>query len=73
LPLPDFAVAPVPLVPLGCELNIVLLAPGFAGLGVPLLRGGTMFAFPAEPWFAGFLLIPKAIVFSPVILLASFL
>jgi hypothetical protein len=63
----------VPLVPAGFALYIVLLAPGLAGLGVPLLRGGTMFAFPAEPWFAGFLLIPKAIVVSPFILLASFL
>jgi hypothetical protein len=76
-PLPGFAtlatLVPVPLVPAGLFENRILLAPGFAPFGVPLVLTGCTFAFPAEPWFAGFFPDPKAIVVSPFILLASFL
>ena len=68
-----FEPLPEPLVPAGLLENRILLAPGFAGLGVPLDLTGCTFAFPAEPWFAGFFPDPNAIIFSPVILLASFL
>jgi hypothetical protein len=64
---------PEPLVPLGLFENSILLAPGFAGLGVALLLTPCVYTLPAEPWFAGFFPDPNAIIFSPVILLASFL
>ena len=54
---------PEPLVPAGLFENMIVEAPGLAGAGVPLFLTGCTFAFPAEPWFAGFFPDPKAIVF----------
>jgi hypothetical protein len=52
-----FLIAP-PLVPPGCFVNIVVVAPGFAALGTPPVRGAAMLGFAIPPWLAGFEPLP---------------